>query len=203
MYRSFLKRGLDIVVASAGLLLISPLFIFIFLVLVFVNNGKPFFYQKRPGYKEKIFGIIKFKTMSDKKSPEGKLLPDRQRLTRAGSFLRKTSLDELPQLLNVVIGTMSLIGPRPLLINYLPFYTTLERKRHDVRPGITGWAQVNGRNTLSWDKRLEYDVYYAENLNFMLDMKIVYLTIKNVFMAKDISIVPGEQMKNLDAERRR
>jgi lipopolysaccharide/colanic/teichoic acid biosynthesis glycosyltransferase len=139
--------------------------------------------------------------MNDKKDLNGKLLPDRQRLTKAGTFIRKTSLDELPQLINVLKGDMSLIGPRPLLVDYLPYYTKEEQARHSVRPGITGLAQVNGRNNLSWDKRLGYDVYYAHNLSFMLDFKIILLTIKNVFLSKDINIVPGETMKNLDQER--
>jgi undecaprenyl phosphate N,N'-diacetylbacillosamine 1-phosphate transferase len=155
--------------------------------LYFANNGKPFFYQLRPGLNAKIFKIVKFKTMNDMKDAEGNLLSDAKRLTKIGSFVRKTSLDELPQLLNVIRGEMSLIGPRPLLPEYLPLYDANQRKRHDVRPGITGWAQVNGRNAISWQQKFEYDVWYVEHFSFGLDIKILFLTLKKVFFREGIS----------------
>jgi len=147
------------------------------IILFFKNNGHPFFFQNRPGKNEKVFKLVKFKTMNDLKDQEGKLLPDSKRITPIGKFIRKTSLDEIPQLINVIKGDMSLIGPRPLSVKYLPLYNSEQRKRHLVKPGITGWAQVNGRNTISWTKKFEYDCWYVENLNLMLDIKILYLTI--------------------------
>lgn len=172
------------------------------IILIFTNNGKPLFFQYRPGKNEKIFKLAKFRTMNDKKDKEGNLLPDCKRLTKTGRFIRKTSLDELPQLFNILLGHMSLVGPRPLLLNYLPFYTEYERKRHIVRPGITGLAQVNGRNMLNWDKRLSFDVEYVRNISFSLDFKILIMTIIKVFSSKDIVIDPESIMKNLDDERR-
>jgi lipopolysaccharide/colanic/teichoic acid biosynthesis glycosyltransferase len=151
------------------------------------NQGKPFFFQKRPGKDEKIFQVIKFKTMNDKKGADGELLPDADRLTKVGVFVRKTSLDEIPQLLNVLKGDMSLIGPRPLLPEYLPLYNETQKKRHNVKPGITGWAQVNGRNAISWKKKFEYDVWYVENLSFLLDVKIIFKTIIKVVRSEDIN----------------
>ena len=156
--------------------------------LWFANNGKPFFYQLRPGKGERIFRIIKFKTMNDRCDANGQLLPDAERLTKIGAFVRKTSLDEIPQLLNVLKGDMSLIGPRPLLVKYLPYYSKREQLRHTVRPGITGLAQVNGRNKLNWDDRLELDAQYVENLSFLLDIKILFRTIINVLLRKDIAV---------------
>ena len=157
-------------------------------VFLFVaNQGKPFFFQLRPGKNERIFKIIKFKTMNDKKDVDGNLLPDAQRLTKIGEFVRKTSLDELPQLFNVLKGDMSIIGPRPLLPEYLPLYNETQRKRHEVRPGITGWAQVNGRNAISWQQKFDYDVWYVDHFTFLLDLKIVYLTIKKVFKREGIT----------------
>src|SRR5690625_4268259 len=195
MYKNFFKRLIDFLAALFGLLLLSPVFIIVLIALTFANNGKPFFLQARPGKNEKIFKIIKFKSMNDKKDLEGKLLPDAQRLTSIGSFVRKTSLDEIPQLINVLKGDMSLIGPRPLLIQYLPLYNDFQKRRHEVRPGITGWAQVNGRNAISWPQKFEYDVWYVENCNFLLDIKILFLTIKKVFVREGISQEGEETME--------
>jgi len=187
MYKIYFKRFLDFFAALIGLLLLSPIFLLATIGLFFANNGKPFFFQTRPGKNEKLFQIIKFKTMNDKKDAAGNLLSDAERLTPIGSFVRKTSLDEIPQLLNVLKGDMSLIGPRPLLIQYLPLYNSIQKKRHDIRPGITGWAQVNGRNAISWEQKFEYDVWYVENCTFLLDVKILLLTVKKVFKREGIS----------------
>ena len=187
MYKIYLKRFLDFFAALIGLLLLSPIFLLATIGLFFANNGKPFFFQTRPGKNEKLFQIIKFKTMNDKKDAAGNLLSDAERLTPIGSFVRKTSLDEIPQLLNVLKGDMSLIGPRPLLIQYLPLYDAVQKKRHHIRPGITGWAQVNGRNAISWEQKFEYDVWYVENCTFALDVKILFLTVKKVFQSEGIS----------------
>lgn len=187
VYQKFLKRSLDFIVAFIGFVLLSPVFIIIVILLFIANRGKSFFFQPRPGLHEKIFKVIKFKTMNDKKDPNGNLLPDADRLTGIGKFIRKTSLDEIPQLLNVIKGEMSLIGPRPLLVEYLPFYDQLQKKRHEVRPGITGWAQVNGRNAISWEQKFEYDVWYVDHLSFLLDVRIFFLTIKKVVKTEGIS----------------
>ena len=187
MYKSFFKRLLDFTAALVGFILLSPVFLIVMIGLFFANNGKPFFFQARPGKNERLFKIIKFKTMNDKKSADGQLLSDAERLTSMGAFVRKTSLDEIPQLLNVLKGDMSLIGPRPLLIQYLPLYDAVQKKRHDIRPGITGWAQVNGRNAISWEQKFEYDVWYVENCTFALDVKILFLTVKKVFKSEGIS----------------
>src|SRR5690554_3145342 len=187
MYKSYFKRLFDFLLAFFGLLLLSPIFIIVTIGLFFANQGKPFFFQERPGLNEKIFKIIKFKSMNDKKDADGNLLPDAERLTKVGSFVRKTSLDEIPQLINVLKGDMSLIGPRPLRTYYLPLYNEEQKTRHNVRPGITGWAQVNGRNAISWTKKFEYDVYYVNNISFALDLKIFFLTIKKVFKREGIS----------------
>ncbi|MCX2762881.1 sugar transferase [Aquimarina muelleri] len=188
MYKIFIKRVLDFCISLILLLFISPLFLFLIVFLVITNNGKPFFVQKRPGKKERIFSILKFKTMNDKKDSEGNLLPDKDRITRVGTFIRKTSLDEIPQLINVIKGEMSLIGPRPLIIEYLPIYNEIQKKRHDTKPGITGWAQVNGRNSITWKKKFEYDVWYVENMSFLLDVKILGLTFKKVIQKKDVNL---------------
>src|SRR5690554_8229415 len=155
--------------------------------LSIANRGRPFFFQKRPGKNEKMFKIIKFKTMNDKKDLEGNLLSDAERLTAVGKFVRKTSLDEIPQLLNVIKGDMSLIGPRPLLVDYLPLYNSIQKRRHEVRPGITGWAQVNGRNAISWEQKFNYDVWYVNNISLALDIKILFMTILKVFKSEGIS----------------
>ncbi len=187
MYASFIKPLFDFLAAFFGLLLISPIFIIITVGLYFANQGKPFFYQLRPGKNERIFKIIKFKSMNEKKDDKGNLLPDSERLTPIGAFVRKTSLDEFPQLINVLKGDMSLVGPRPLLPQYLPLYNTSQRHRHDVKPGMTGWAQVNGRNAISWEQKFEYDVWYVKNISLMLDIKILFLTLKKVLFSEGIS----------------
>lgn len=187
MYQNFLKRIIDFSVALFALLLLSPLFIIVMIGLYFANDGKPFFFQRRPGKNEKLFNIIKFKTMNDKKDSNGNLLPDSERLTPIGAFVRKTSLDELPQLINVLKGDMSLIGPRPLLPQYLPLYSDIQKKRHLVRPGITGWAQVNGRNAISWSKKFELDVWYVDHISFTTDLKVFFTTFKKVFKSEGIS----------------
>ncbi|NHN26154.1 sugar transferase [Flavobacterium jejuense] len=187
MYKSFIKRIIDFVASLIGFLLLSPIFIFVTTGLFFANQGKPFFFQIRPGKNEKLFKIIKFKTMNDKKDSEGQLLSDKERVTKIGTFVRKISLDEIPQLLNVIKGDMSLIGPRPLLTQYLPLYNDFQKQRHQVKPGITGWAQINGRNAISWNQKFEYDVWYVKNCSFVLDIKILFLTIKKVFVREGIS----------------
>ncbi len=187
MYKDYFKRIIDLLAATFGLLLLSPLFLFIMIGLYFANSGKPFFFQSRPGKDGKIFKIIKFKTMTDKRDPEGNLLPDGDRLTKIGSFVRKTSLDEIPQLINVLIGDMSLIGPRPLLTHYLHLYSETQNRRHEVKPGITGWAQVNGRNAISWDKKFEYDIYYVDHVSFALDCKILIKTVLKVVKSEGIN----------------
>ncbi len=187
MYKSIFKPLLDFLVALIGLLVLSPIFLLVMLGLAIANNGKPFFFQKRPGKNEKIFSIIKFKTMNDKKDAQGNLLSDADRLTPIGAFVRKTSLDEIPQLINVLKGDMSMIGPRPLLIQYLPLYSNQQKRRHEVRPGITGWAQVNGRNAISWKQKFEYDVWYVDNISMVLDLKIGLMTILKIFKREGIS----------------
>ena len=187
MYKSFFKRGIDFTASVFVIVLLSPVFITILTVLFFANNGKPFFYQIRPGKNGVLFKIVKFKTMNDKIDTNGNLLPDALRLTKMGSFVRKTSLDEIPQLWNVLRGNMSLIGPRPLLIQYLDLYSDFQKKRHEIKPGITGWAQVNGRNTINWQQKFEFDVWYVENCTFVLDCKIVLTTLKKVFISEGIS----------------
>lgn len=187
LYKSFFKRIIDFVSAVIGLLLLSPVFIIITLSLFVANDGKPFFFQQRPGKKGKIFRIIKFKTMNDKKDAQGNLLSDKERLTKVGTFVRKTSLDELPQLWNVLMGSMSLIGPRPLLVHYLHLYSGFQNRRHEVKPGITGWAQVNGRNAISWDKKFELDVWYVDHISFVLDLKILWKTVQKVIKSEGIN----------------
>lgn len=188
MYKDFFKRLIDFSIAFVVLLIISPILLIITLWLYFANKGAgAFFLQERPGKNARIFKVIKFKTMTDERDAEGKLLPDAQRLTRVGRFVRSTSIDELPQLINVLKGDMALIGPRPLLPKYLPLYSAEQFRRHEVRPGITGWAQVNGRNNISWTKKFELDVWYVDHCSFLLDIKIIFLTIKKVFLREDIS----------------
>lgn len=192
MYRIFFKRVIDILVSFTALLFLAPVIAIISVLLLIANRGTPFFLQARPGFKGRRFCIIKFKTMNDRCDDNGKLLPDSMRITKVGGFLRKTSLDELPQLINVLLGQMSLIGPRPLIFEYLPLYSKEQARRHDVRPGVTGLAQVNGRNAISWTKKFEYDVYYVDHLSFMLDVNIVLGTIKNVIQRKDINFSQKE-----------
>lgn len=187
MYKHFFKRFFDFLIALIGLIILSPLFIGVMIGLYFANQGKPFFFQARPGLNEKIFKIIKFKTMNDKKDPNGNLLSDAERLTPIGAFVRKTSLDEIPQLINVLKGDMAIIGPRPLLPQYLSLYNEIQRRRHNVRPGITGWAQVNGRNAISWTKKFELDVWYVENISLLTDLKVFLITFKKVFKSEGIS----------------
>jgi lipopolysaccharide/colanic/teichoic acid biosynthesis glycosyltransferase len=187
MYRSFFKRLLDIIFSAVALFIVSPIFIIIGITYFLIYRHHPFFIQERPGKNARVFKVIKFKTMRDERDEEGRLLPDDQRLTGIGRFIRSTSIDELPQLINVLKGDMSLIGPRPLLVKYLPLYSPEQAKRHKVRPGITGWAQVNGRNTLSWYDKFSYDIYYVDHLNFALDLKILLLTIKKVLLREGIS----------------
>lgn len=187
MYTNIIKPLIDFLAAFIGLLLLSPIFIIVTIGLFFANSGQPFFFQVRPGKHEQLFKIIKFKTMNDRRDKEGNLLPDAQRLTPIGKFVRKTSLDELPQLINVLKGDMSLIGPRPLLPQYLTLYTEQQKKRHELRPGITGWAQVNGRNAISWTKKFEYDVWYVEHCSLSLDLKILFRTIKKVIISEGIN----------------
>jgi Sugar transferases involved in lipopolysaccharide synthesis len=187
MYRNLLKPLFDFIVALCLLIVLSPVIVLATILLTIVNNGKPLFFQLRPGKDEHIFRIIKFKTMNDAKDNHGNLLPDEKRLTIIGRIIRKTSIDELPQLMNVLKGDMSLVGPRPLLVQYLPLYNDLQRRRHSVKPGITGWAQVNGRNAIDWNTKFMYDVYYVDHLSFLLDVNIIFKTILNVFKSQNIS----------------
>jgi lipopolysaccharide/colanic/teichoic acid biosynthesis glycosyltransferase len=187
MYKQFIKPLLDFIAALMGLLIISPVFVVVTLALAIANSGKPFFFQRRPGKGERIFTIVKFKTMNDKKDAQGSLLPDAQRLTAVGRLVRKTSLDEIPQLINVLKGDMSFVGPRPLLPEYLHLYNETQRKRHEVKPGITGWAQVNGRNAISWEQKFDYDVWYVKNQSWAVDLKILFLTAKKVVVSEGIS----------------
>lgn len=188
MYKNGIKRLLDIILSGMGLLCLSPAYVIV-AFLVRVKLGSPIiFRQERPGYREKIFTLCKFRTMTDARDASGELLPDSERLTKFGAFLRSSSLDELPELWNIFKGDMSLIGPRPLLVSYLPYYTERERLRHTVRPGLTGLAQVSGRNYIEWDKRLEKDVQYVENLSFLLDARILFKTVKTVFTKEDVAV---------------
>lgn len=181
------KRAFDLIFSAITLILLSPVLLIIILI-IFFTIGKPvFFYQKRPGYKGKIFKLIKFRTMNDRTDPQGQLLPDKDRLTSVGKILRSTSLDELPELWNILIGEMSFVGPRPLLIKYLPLYSTEQMRRHDVPPGLTGWAQINGRNALTWKQKFELDIWYVDNTNFWLDVKIILMTFAKVFQREGIS----------------
>ena len=188
MYSFFLKRLIDFIVVFGVLVIIWPILLIMTIWLYFANRGAgAFFTQERPGQYGKIFKVIKFKTMTDERDENGDLLPDEKRLTKIGKFIRSTSVDELPQLFNVLKGDMSLIGPRPLLPQYLPLYSKEQARRHEVRPGITGWAQVNGRNAISWTKKFELDVWYVDHCSFLLDLKIIFLTVKKVFVREGIS----------------
>ena len=202
MYNNFWKRFFDFIFSLVGLIILSPLMLLVIIVLVVVNKGAGvFFYQLRPGKNEQLFQVVKFKSMTEECDSEGNLLSNAERLTKFGKFIRSTSIDELPQLFNIASGNMSFIGPRPLLIRYLPFYTETEIKRHSVRPGITGLAQINGRNLIDWDTRLGLDVQYVENISFWGDVKIVFKTIQNVMTAKDIVIDTNQELQDLDIER--
>ena len=202
IYQNYIKRVLDFVFALLLLILLSPLLLVVTIWLHFANKGAgAFFTQERPGKDEKIFRLYKFKSMTDERDAEGNLLPDAERITRAGRFVRSTSIDELPQLWNVLKGDMSFIGPRPLLVRYLPYYTEREHRRHDVRPGITGLSQVSGRNNLKWDQRLEMDVVYVEKISFSMDLKIAARTILKIFKREDVEVIPGAVGKPLDVER--
>jgi lipopolysaccharide/colanic/teichoic acid biosynthesis glycosyltransferase len=189
MYKLVLKRFIDFLVSLIVFMLLLPVLLIITLLLTIANQGRPFFLQLRPGKNEKLFKIIKFKTMTDAKDTKGYLLSDAERLTKVGSFVRKTSLDELPQLINVLKGDMSLIGPRPLLPKYLSLYSDFQNRRHEVKPGITGWAQVNGRNSISWENKFVYDVRYVDQISFLVDLKILLLTVKKVFKSEGITNV--------------
>ncbi len=191
-YQLYTKPLLDFIGATLGFIMLLPLFLIVIVTLFFLNRGKPFFLQPRPGKNEKVFSIIKFKTMNDKKDVNGKLLPPSQRLTKTGKFIRKYSLDEIPQLLNVMKGDMSLIGPRPLHIRYLPLYNEVQKKRHNIKPGITGWAQVKGRNAITWEQKFEYDVWYVKNLSFLIDIKIIFLTFYKVFKKEGVYSVEND-----------
>jgi len=198
MYIRFFKRILDIVIASTVILITAPLIIIISVLLFIQNKGAVFFYQERPGLREKPFFIIKFRTMTDERDKAGNLLPDVDRITSVGQFARKYSLDELPQLINVLKGDMSLIGPRPLLFKYIPLYSKEQLRRHNVRPGITGWAQVNGRNSISWSKKFELDVYYVDNVSLSLDFKIFWLTILKVIKREGVNQSDARPMQPFD-----
>jgi len=187
MYKHFFKRILDIIVSLSALIILSPVIFTIAVILFFVNKGNPFFTQDRPGKHEKKIKIIKFKSMLDTRDASGNLLPDVQRMTKFGVFIRKFSLDELPQLFNVLFGSMSLVGPRPLLFKYIPLYSSEQKRRHDVTPGITGWAQVNGRNSIDWTTKFKHDIYYVDNLSFALDVKILLMTFKKVIVREGIN----------------
>lgn len=189
MYKNFFKRLIDFTIVLIALLIIWPILLIITIWLHIANKGAgAFFFQERPGKDEKIFKVIKFKSMTDERDSDGNLLPDKDRITPIGKFVRKTSIDELPQLINVLKGDMALIGPRPLLPEYLPYYTERERLRHTVRPGISGWAQVNGRNNVTWEQKLELDAYYVDHLTFWIDVKVIFTTIKNVLTSKDVNV---------------
>ena len=196
MYKNFLKRVFDFIIVLCVLLVIWPFLLIVTILLLIFNEGAgAFFLQERPGYKGKPFKIIKFKTMNEKKGPDGKLLPDVQRITKFGSFVRKMSIDELPQLINVLKGDMAIIGPRPLLMQYLPLYNKEQARRHDVRPGITGWAQCHGRNNLSWTKKFELDVWYVDHVSFKTDVEIVWTTVMKVLKRADIDNESVEDKK--------
>jgi lipopolysaccharide/colanic/teichoic acid biosynthesis glycosyltransferase len=187
VYRNYFKRFIDLIVSLVAFTLLLPLFIIITALLYLANQGKPFFVQQRPGKHGRIFWLVKFKTMNDRKDAAGNLLSDAERLTPVGKFIRKTSLDEIPQLINVIKGEMSLIGPRPLLVEYLPLYNDTQKRRHEVRPGITGWAQVNGRNAIGWKEKFELDVWYVDRMSFLLDCRIMIFTLLKVVKSEGVS----------------
>ncbi len=193
MYKHFFKRFFDFCISLVALIIISPILLVITIWLHFANRGAgAFFFQERPGKDAKIFKVIKFKTMTDERDAEGNLLPDAERLTKVGRFVRSTSIDELPQLINVLKGDMALIGPRPLLVQYLPLYSTEQARRHEVRPGISGWAQCHGRNAISWTEKFKLDVWYVDHVSFITDIKVIFITIKKVLFKEDINQIGGE-----------
>lgn len=200
MYRKYFKRFLDFTLSFILLLVLSPVILVVTILLFIANKGKPFFFQDRPGKNEQKITIIKFKSMNDRRNEKGDLLPDSERLTPVGCFVRKYSLDELPQLFSVIKGDMSLVGPRPLLFKYLPLYNETQKRRHEVKPGITGWAQVNGRNSLSWPRKFEHDVYYVDNMSFIFDMKILWKTFYKVIKSEGINQRPGKPMQPFNGE---
>ena len=201
IYRNIIKPISDILLGITGFILASPVFLIISIVLSIVNKGNPFFVQVRPGINGRLFKCIKFRTMKDRMDANGNLLPDAERLTAVGKIVRKTSLDEIPQLLNVMKGNMSLVGPRPLLVEYLPLYDKQQARRHEVKPGITGWAQVNGRNAISWEQKFEYDTWYVDHLSFGLDLKILFMTVAKVFKSEGISQEGQETMERFRGHR--
>lgn len=204
MYKNYFKRAIDFTIVLLALLVIWPFLLVIYIWLTIANKGAgAIFYQERPGKDEKIFRVMKFKSMTDERDAEGNLLPDKDRITAVGKFVRKTSIDELPQLINVLKGDMALIGPRPLLPEYLPYYTERERLRHTVRPGISGWAQVNGRNNVTWDQKLELDAYYVEHLSFLMDLRVLLTTVKNVLGGKDVNVVSSACDLNVERSDRK
>lgn len=200
MYKNIVKPIFDTIAAAIGLVVLLPVFILVTVLLFFANHGSPFFFQMRPGQNGKIFRIVKFRTMNNNKDSDGKLLPDAERLTAVGRFVRKTSLDEIPQLINVVKGDMSLVGPRPLLTHYLHLYNEFQNRRHEAKPGITGWAQVNGRNAISWDKKFEYDVWYVDHISFILDLKILLMTVLKVIKSDDINAANAATIEPFNGE---
>lgn len=187
MYAKYFKRVIDFTLSLIALIVLSPILLILVIVTTIAMKGNPFFTQQRPGKDEKIFKLIKLRTMTNERDENGDLLPDDVRLNKFGKFLRSTSLDELPELINILKGDMSIVGPRPLLVDYLPYYTQEERHRHDVRPGLTGWAQVNGRNSVDWDTRFKLDVHYVKNISAVLDIKIIFLTVKKVLVRSDVA----------------
>lgn len=199
MYKNYFKRFFDLLISLMAIICISPLLIVVTIWLHFANKGAgAFFFQERPGKDAKIFKVIKFKTMTDERDAEGNLLPDADRLTKVGKFVRSTSIDELPQLFNVLKGDMALIGPRPLLVHYLPLYSKEQARRHEVRPGISGWAQCHGRNAISWTEKFKLDVWYVDHVSLMTDLKVIFITIKNVLMRKDINSATSATMEAFD-----
>lgn len=198
LYRRYFKRLFDLIFSFILLVVTSPIIIIFSIILFFANKGKVFFIQPRPGRDENVFFIIKFMTMNERKNATGELLPDNERITKIGIFIRKNSIDELPQLINVLKGDLSLIGPRPLLVEYLPFYNNFQRRRHEVRPGITGWAQINGRNALTWEDKFKFDVYYVENVSLFLDLKILILTLLNLVKKSNIYTAEGNTMEKFN-----
>lgn len=199
MYKHFFKRFFDFWISLIALIIISPILLVITIWLYFANKGAgAFFFQERPGKNAKIFKVIKFKTMTDERDADGNLLPDEKRLTKVGGFVRSTSIDELPQLINVLKGDMALIGPRPLLVQYLPLYSKEQARRHEVRPGISGWAQCHGRNAISWTEKFKLDVWYVDHCTLLTDIKVIFITIKNVLMRKDINSATAATMEAFD-----